>query len=316
MRQFFYKQPINFVSLMNTKISLSFPRQFHFGSTVFSHGWPSLAPFRLAQKPLALSCPLQLTNGRIVLVTMKGTKGRIPVIDVEHHGKLRAADTGMIERKAATILNLHVDLAPFYSLIRSHSDLGWARTRKAGRFLRSATLFEDIVKMILTTNCTWSLTERMNNRLISELGACEEERQVFPTAAAIADASVSFLRNKVKLGYRSEYVYEFSMRVTRGELRLEEFEHRSSETQDIYKELRSIKGVGDYAASNLLKLLGRFERLGLDSWCRAKFREIHAHAAQIDDSDIAAFYAPFEKWQGLAMWLDLTRQWYFEKFPL
>jgi len=37
-------------------------------------------------------------------------------------------------------------------------------------------------------------------------------------------------------------------------------------TEALFQELRSIKGVGAYSAGNILKLLGRYDYLGLDSW--------------------------------------------------
>ena len=42
-------------------------------------------------------------------------------------------------------------------------------------------------------------------------------------------------------------------------------------TAELIKEMRGVKGVGPYAAENLLKLLGRYDGLALDSWTRAKF---------------------------------------------
>ena len=67
--------------------------------------------------------------------------------------------------------------------------------------------------------------------------------------------------------------------------------------------------------TNLLKLLGRYDYLGLDSWCRAKFAELHNGGTPVPDTEIEGYYAPFEEWKGLVMWLDVTRQWYALKFP-
>ena len=40
---------------------------------------------------------------------------------------------------------------------------------------------------------------------------------------------------------------------------------------DLMKEMKSVKGVGNYAAENFLKLIGRYDGLALDSWTRAQF---------------------------------------------
>ncbi|MBK9162731.1 MAG: hypothetical protein IPM21_02230 [Acidobacteria bacterium] len=39
------------------------------------------------------------------------------------------------------------------------------------------------------------------------------------------------------------------------------------------KELLKVKGIGTYAAEHLLKLLGRYDGLALDSWLRAASRK-------------------------------------------
>ncbi|MDT8322630.1 MAG: 3-methyladenine DNA glycosylase, partial [Bacteroidota bacterium] len=96
---------------------------------------------------------------------------------------------------------------------------------------------------------------------------------------------------------------------------IEDFRRSTLPSAELYRELRAIKGIGEYAASGLLKLLGRYDRLGLDSWCRMKFAEIHNGGTPVSDAAIEAYYAPFEQWKGLVMWMDVTRHWYAEKFP-
>ena len=43
-------------------------------------------------------------------------------------------------------------------------------TSGAGRMIRSPTVFEEVVKTICTTNCTWSATIRMVSALVEHLG--------------------------------------------------------------------------------------------------------------------------------------------------
>ena len=186
---------------------------------------------------------------------------------------------------------------------------------RAGRMLRGETFFEDVVKMILTTNCSWSLTTVMNRNLVDRFGSGGRPGKGFPVPEAIADSGERELREVVRLGYRAPFVLDLARRCVRRELEIEAFRTSAQPTSELYTELRSIRGVGDYAASNLLKLLGRFDYLGLDSWCRMKFSELYRGGVRATDAEIAAHYAPFEEWQGLVMWLDVTREWYSEKFP-
>ena len=59
------------------------------------------------------------------------------------------------------MLRLDDNIAEFYRLLAADSDFNWIPTQGAGRLLRSPTVFEDLVKMICTTNCSWALTEKM-----------------------------------------------------------------------------------------------------------------------------------------------------------
>jgi hypothetical protein len=60
-----------------------------------------------------------------------------------------------------------------------------------------------------------------------------------------------------------------------------------------------------------MRLLGHHDRLGLDSWCRARFLKLYPRSRKATlDAAIARRYAPFAPYRGLAMWLDLTRTWH------
>ena len=45
--------------------------------------------------------------------------------------------------------------------------------------------------------------------------------------------------------------------------------------EEAHRRLMAIKGIGPYAAGNLLKLLGHYDHLSLDSWVRPKFAAVH-----------------------------------------
>jgi 3-methyladenine DNA glycosylase/8-oxoguanine DNA glycosylase len=77
----------------------------------------------------------------------------------------------------------------------------------------------------------------------------------------------------------------------------------------LIKEMRGVKGVGPYAAENLLKLLGRYDGLALDSWTRAKFYSVRNNGGKTTDKKIARYYSRFNEWRGLALWCDMTRDW-------
>ncbi|MBE0644570.1 MAG: hypothetical protein IH600_10870 [Bacteroidetes bacterium] len=301
---------------MKTALHPRFPSEFHFEHTVYSHGWCALFPFRLDRATQTLSRAIEDGRGSSGVVRFSLPSQKKPGIELETRGTPSAARLQHFENSVRDMLHLHLDLRPFYTRMRGEKEFAWIARNRTGRMLRGATFFEDVVKMILTTNCSWSLTEIMNERLIDQFGSVAiDGSRCFPRPEAIAESTETVLRTEVRLGYRAPFVLELARRVASGNLDIEAFRRADGSAAELHRALRDIKGVGEYAASNLLKLLGRFDYLGLDSWCRAKYAELHNGGNTVPDADIEAFYSRFEEWKGLVMWLDVTRQWYSLKFP-
>ena len=177
--------------------------------------------------------------------------------------------------------------------------------------LRAASIWEDMVKMLCTTNCTWRLTQIMTENLFNILG----ESKSFPSAAVIAGTDEQFLREKIKMGYRSPYLLQFSREVASGKLNLNEFENWQGDSKSLYTKIKKIKGFGDYAVSSLMKLLGRYDFMGFDSWNRKQYFNIHKNGNPCSDDQISKHYKKYKNWAGLFYWLDVTKDWYFREKP-
>ena len=146
--------------------------------------------------------------------------------------------------------------------------------------------------------------------LVQNLGKeSNDGKRTFPTAEAMALMPVKFYTDEVRAGYRAPYFKELADRVASGELNVEQWLHSPLPTADLIKEMRGVMGVGPYAAENLLKLLGRYDGLALDSWTRAKFFVIRNNGRKASDKKIARFYSRFKEWRGLVLWCDVTRDW-------
>ena len=74
----------------------------------------------------------------------------------------------------------------------------------------------------------------------------------------MASVSLDFYREDIRAGYRSPYFVEFAEAVASGKLDPESWLHSDLPTAELKKEMKKVKGVGDYAAENLLKLVGRY----------------------------------------------------------
>jgi 3-methyladenine DNA glycosylase/8-oxoguanine DNA glycosylase len=293
------------------EITITTPRDFSFKRTAFSHGWTELPPFEIDPKTWTIIRVLDSGADKPVTVVITGTKR---TVKVGIPSKVSKRGVASITRDVRHMLRLDDDLTEFYAAMSADADFDWIPRAGAGRLVRSPTVFEDLVKTICTTNCSWALTQKMVQGLVNNLGReAADGRRTFPTPEAMAAMPVSFYRDEVRAGYRSAYFKELAERVATGELDVEGWLRSELSTDELRREMKRVKGVGDYAAENLLKLVGRYDVLALDSWVRAKFARLHGAGRATPDAKIARYYSRFNSWRGLALWCDMTKDWLDEK---
>ena len=223
----------------------------------------------------------------------------------------RGAPAGAVKEAVRRVLDLDADLAPFHLLCRAGEADGfsWIARRGAGRILRAPSLFEDAVKVLATTNCSWSLTRLIVIDLIAVAGA----EGAFPSPEAVAALPEARLRKEARLGYRAPFLAAFAERVASGKSDLGRWEDPARPDDEVEREIRSEAGFGPYAAASIGRLLGRHAKLGLDSWSRKKVAAIRFGGRTVSDSRVERFYRRFGRWAGLAFWLDVTREWHDRK---
>jgi 3-methyladenine DNA glycosylase/8-oxoguanine DNA glycosylase len=220
-------------------------------------------------------------------------------------GKLTKAEQAEVSEHVTWMLGLDMDFSAFYAASRREPKLVQAEELARGRVLRSPTLFEDVVKTILTTNTLWAATKRMNLNLIRQYGPLlngEPEKRAFPSPAEIAASSPDVLRGAVRVGYRAPAIYELAVRVTSGELDLESLKTSDLPTLELRKELLKIKGVGPYAAANLLLILGRGDFIPVDSWALKLVSHEWYDGGPVTPKQVEEAFEGWGEYKGLAFW--------------
>ena len=295
------------------RISIPTPKAFSFKRTAISHGWYDLPPFELNRENWTLRRVIDLGKARPISVSISEGKGTLHVETARFVGP-RAVEK--ITSDVKHMLRLDDDVSQFYAAVSNDPDFSWIAESGAGRLLRSPTVFEDLVKMICTTNCSWALTDKMVNSLVDSLGReAGRGHRDFPSPAVMAAESEKFYRDEVRAGYRAPYLKELAERVAGGEIDAQSWLSSDLPTAELKREIKGIKGVGDYAAENILKLIGRYDGLALDSWVRGKFARMHNGARKTSDKKIEHYYSRHGEWRGLALWCDMTRDWLEEETP-
>ncbi|HEX4440840.1 MAG TPA: Fe-S cluster assembly protein HesB [Thermoanaerobaculia bacterium] len=281
-----------------TLVRVPLPRDFAFDAVVRSHGWYDLPPFSydrgagvLSTRVDGVPASFRVRGGRL----LAQADGRVSP------ARLRAA--------ARRIFSLDLDLSAFDAALGRDLSLRRALRRGGGRMLRAPDAFEDAVKMLLTTNCSWEATRGMVRRLI-ELAS--PDGASFPRPEEIARFAPATLRARVRVGYRARALSRFARRAAAGRLDLAAWEDRERSAAEIRDAILAEDGFGPYAAEGLLRILGRHDFLALDSWVRMKYRKLHPGPKKKTDGSIARRYARFGDYRGLAMWLELTDDWHAE----
>jgi N-glycosylase/DNA lyase len=283
--------------------------------TLASHGFHDLAPAALDEQTRSLGLTLRMPRGKPRRVTVAQGPRRNAIVTVAG-SPLSAAARASIAAQMARVLHLDHDLSAFYAIAAEDPDLAWT-TAGAGRMLRSPTVWEDVVKTLCTTNCSWGLTLAMVRALVTSLGepplgSRDPLHAAFPTAQAMAQQNERFYREVVRSGYRAPSFVRLATIVATGELDLEALGRSTREERsdaDVEEALLALPGIGPYAAAHVMMTLGRNSKLILDSWTRPTYARLSKARRQPTDAQIQRRFRRYGPEAGLAFWLYVTSDW-------
>lgn len=296
------------------RFAVEAPRDFDLRATVWSHGWCFLPPFASREEGKVLERTLEVAGGRYTRIVLRQADGRGSAVEVDIVGGagsragLGSRDRQVIERAARRMLRLDEDLTEFHDLChRAGPPFDRAPEMGFGRLLRAPTLFEDLVKVLATTNVTWSGTRAMVGNLVAML-----EHGGFPSAGEIAAIGPKRLRSEGRWGYRAEYLASLAKAVHSNDLDLRAWESWTGTTEELEGEIRRVPGFGPYAAGHVLALLGRYDRIGIDTDFRSFVLRRHFPRARKPPSPrrMLEVYHRWGKWQFLAYWWEMWSESY------
>jgi 3-methyladenine DNA glycosylase/8-oxoguanine DNA glycosylase len=288
-----------------------------------SHGIAELPPMRLDQKAWTFEITVPLSGiGARTLVISQARPGHGVIVVTGRPPTERAG--AAIMAQVRHVLSLDLDLTPFYAVAAEDPDLAWV-LNGAGRMVRSPTVFEDVVKTICTTNTSWGGTTRMVNALVEHLGEKAPGAaptgpygRAFPTPEAMAAAPDRFYKKVAGVGYRGPYLQALAKDVASGRVELESLAVRSRDEppdDEVAAQLQALPGVGPYAAAHIMLMLGRYDRLILDSWTRPTYARLLGKKRPVSDHTIERRFKRYGRYAGLAFWLFLTRDWLADDAP-
>ena len=287
-------------------------------ATLNSHGVTSLAPVKPnGDLATELQTTIRLGDGAVRTIRIgAGSPGSVRITLLSK----AETDLGEVADIVRNLLRLNQDLSGFYARTSDDPLLSWVNGGY-GRMMRCQTVYEDVIKTILTTNCAWSATVRMTERLVGELGEIDPGfadilpyGRAFPTPAAMADRDETFYREVIRAGYRAPHLVKIATAVRDGDLDLESLAEQSIDTLDdvdLEKQLLALPGVGPYAAAHIMHMLGRSSKLIFDSWTRPTYFRI-VGVESMPDAEIIERFSIYGNQAGLAYWMAITKSWFAE----
>ncbi len=276
---------------------------FSLATVMHSHGWIRLLPFKEEPDQGGLSYIHQLSSGKVVELQVRQARNGVAVNTTSSLTKLEEQE---ITNKIHWMLGLEQDFSDFYAVAAQEPKLAHVVSKASGRLLRSATLFEDVVKTILTTNTLWAATKRMCANLVDQFGDSlpeDPERRAFPNPERLTGSNESTLRTETRLGYRAPYILNLAEQAASKDLDLEALKESDLPTPELRKFLLKIKGVGPYAAANLLMLLGRYDDIPIDSWAFKLVSHEWYEGEPVGPAEVKAHFEHWGEWKGLVYWM-------------
>lgn len=284
------------------KISLKHP--FHFEGAVKDHGWWTLAPNRWNESSNTYSRTISLSTNKNVAVSISYHESHLS-IEVKQAIDLNEDEKEEIKQHIRWIFRLDENFEAFYAMGKKYQELAHLAEEKRGHLLRSPSLFEDVIKVILTTNTSWQQTIKMTNKLVEGLGETiltkdNQELKTFPTAEKVLEAGEDYLKEHVRVGYRSAYLIDAAEKTLDDTFDLESFKDPEKDLNEI----KTIKGIGPYAFSTLSMLLGEYETLPIDSVYRERVTNKYFDGIQPSKKKLIKVYDKWGDYKHLAYWFD------------
>lgn len=251
------------------------PIYYSLRATALSHGWVNLLPFNYNDTSNELSLNI-VTREAINHIIIRQNGGYVLVRATE------PLDDIIIEQISRSIC-INEDTTELYKVaLKLSPDITTLIKNGYGRLLKSTSLWEDMVKTLLTTNCNWKKTQTMVCNLCnSNKFAC------FPSPDSINKLSHDDLR-MMGLGYRASYIQELAYRFVKNEFSA--LEDQSLDYLAKKNILNSIKGFGKYAVNHSLILLNDFSAIPYDSDVKSFFTKTNTNDSSYNNWGIYKFW--------------------------
>ncbi|MGA7075364.1 MAG: DNA-3-methyladenine glycosylase 2 family protein [Halobacteriota archaeon] len=280
------------------------PFDFALSSHILADGDPQIAQYDGSEYRQVVR-----VGNKLLLATI-ASKGSVetPQLRVAFTSDLALTkrDVAAAHTIISSVLNVHLDVNPFYGAIRNDpimADL----TRKLRGLKNPATatvfeaLFDSIVEQQISLNVAHVLQRRVIKTFGDVLLADGDQYYAFPTPEQLALASVDSLRRCGLSRRKADYITGIAQLIAAREVDLEEL-RQYGDVQEILDHLCALRGVGAWTAElTAIRGLNRLDvipadDLGLQRW----IAHYYCNDRRITSAEARDIAERWGKWKGLA----------------
>jgi len=289
-------------------IQFLIPRFYDLYTVCHTHGWKNLAPFSWSDDNSSINFAVRVDDQSLD-ISARQINNKLKVT-VTSHSKPNDKTLSYIKAVIKRSLSLDEDITGLYQKAKE-IDASYKKLIRsgAGRLLRAPTLWEDAAKTLFTTNCSWSLTQKICRTICSEkfIPATPSGAFPFPPPDVINRYSSDELKKILPVGYRNRYLKSLAQ-VFSKEQSLQNFGSDGMDYSTAKKIISQLQGFGPYATAHILLLSGYFQDVPIDTVVVSYLKKVHR--ARKPSSFIDRHYRKWGeyKWWGLKLEKMLNRQ--------
>lgn len=230
-------------------------------------------------------------------------------------------DLEAAQHDLAHILALDHDPRPFYAFAQTQPELWQVIAPIQGiRWLRTQTVFEALVALIIEQHIAWTAAQKSQKALIlwanNKIHYQGRDYYAYPTPAQLAAATLEDLSD-LKVTYkRKQLLIDLAGQISSGNFEIEAL--RNLPHAEAYQHLLALKGIGHWTAANVvMRALGGFPYVtdtdvALQAAANFYFNGVNG---KLTPAGMRELFSRYGEFAGSAAYYTLLR-WVLDRYPL
>ncbi|MBD3291125.1 hypothetical protein GF337_20125 [candidate division KSB1 bacterium] len=218
-----------------------------------------------------------------------------------------------LQRKIKHILEINIDLKPFYNRVSKDPFLAELVQKFYGiKIIHTESLFEALVIAISEQQISLSVAMQLTDRFIRTFGIPLQNDgkmfHAFPQPKQIAELQPSQIRDLKFTTRKAEYIINLAQMIVNKKLDAEKIGELPS--RDAITELTKIRGIGLWSAEYaLIRGLGKHDNIPADDIALQRIMKSIHKVEQISSDQIRKLFKPWHPYEGYAVFYIFLEEW-------